>query len=56
MSSVQYGTRLGDLKNKQSTHTHSLACATVQAFTRHFSRSALGAQLFKFETLTVENS
>ena len=22
MSSVRYGTRLGDLKNKQSTHTH----------------------------------
>ena len=25
MSSVRYGTRLGDLKNKQSTHTHSNA-------------------------------
>ena len=24
MSSVRYGTRLGDLKNKHSTHTHQL--------------------------------
>jgi hypothetical protein len=38
------------------TVTHSLACATVQAFTRHFSRSALGRRSFKFEMLTVENS
>jgi len=32
MSSVRYGTRLGDLKNKQSTHTHYGGAACYSTF------------------------
>ncbi len=35
MSSVRYGTRLGDLKNKQSTHTHSTHTAAAASLSGH---------------------
>ena len=34
MSSVRYGTRLGDLKNKQSTHTHPSPLSGVLALSQ----------------------